>query len=785
MTLHPDGSVTYDPSASSLLQLLAAGDTVVDTFDYTVSDGTGASETAVVAVTVAGKNDNPVANNDLAVVGYQLQAVDYPGATSTTIVGLNNLGIALGTYADASGGHIFTFDGTTFSQIDDDIQLLLDAQGITSSISPQGINDAGVIVGGIAGTSNVVGFTGARGFIYDRTNLLPVRYGVRDSGLADLNNSGLAVGTYASPAGYTTTAFGFTYDNGQVGSVAHPDHTYLRGTWLTDATDAGVLLGNYYPDFYTSARGFVFDGQTWTDVLVPGTTWGYASGINNVGTIVGTQIHQNGADRYGFVFDGANYESFQYPGWTGWTDLQDINDAGVLAGGAAGHGFIARPATSADKDTVFLGRTLSTLSNDTEIDVHDSLATLPETISSTLGATVRILADGRFEYDPGSSTQLQGLFEAESLTDTFTYTLVDSHGGSDTATVSITVFGSGVAGTPPVAMLVDGAVTAGGGDHAFGVRYEDDDAVDVASIDSGDIRVTGPHGFDVAATLVGVDDPNNQTPITATYSISAPGGSWDGADNGTYTILLQAGEVLDVDGHAADAVQLGTLSVEIDAAPTLVVTGTTSASVGEPVVLTLNAVGSFPSDPNDSFTFDLDWENDGIYEERISGQTDSQASHTYAARGLYVIGVRAIDRHAQAATTTHSVHITDYRRVDLSRVFVFARTEGVDVRRNQTFSAGYAVEYSPVVPPHDKSLSKDLAERFSQSRNLSVEASFPLGSTSPTENDPGSRWFLSGAVLDRPLVQVSLRDLALEEMFARLQLDVYFQVPPRRFADRQ
>ena len=85
------------------------------------------------AITITGANDAPVANDDLAVIGYRIQTVDAPGATSTSILGINNHGIVLGTFSDAAGGHIFTYDGTTFTQIEDDLYALALAQGITSS----------------------------------------------------------------------------------------------------------------------------------------------------------------------------------------------------------------------------------------------------------------------------------------------------------------------------------------------------------------------------------------------------------------------------------------------------------------------------------------------------------------------------------------------------------------------------------------------------------------------------------------------------------------------------
>ena len=58
-TTNNGGSVTYDPSGQ--LETLAAGQTATETFDYTVSDGLGGTDTATVTVTIDGVNDAPVA----------------------------------------------------------------------------------------------------------------------------------------------------------------------------------------------------------------------------------------------------------------------------------------------------------------------------------------------------------------------------------------------------------------------------------------------------------------------------------------------------------------------------------------------------------------------------------------------------------------------------------------------------------------------------------------------------------------------------------------------------
>ncbi|MCP4424903.1 MAG: tandem-95 repeat protein, partial [Chloroflexi bacterium] len=59
-----DGSFSYDPTAVIALQALNVGQSIVDTFAYTVIDGGTVSDTATVNVTVTGVNDAPVANDD-------------------------------------------------------------------------------------------------------------------------------------------------------------------------------------------------------------------------------------------------------------------------------------------------------------------------------------------------------------------------------------------------------------------------------------------------------------------------------------------------------------------------------------------------------------------------------------------------------------------------------------------------------------------------------------------------------------------------------------------------
>ncbi len=137
--------------------------------------------------------------------------------------------------------------------------------------------------------------------------------------------------------------------------------------------------------------------------------------------------------------------------------------------------------------------------------------------------------------------------------------------------------------TNPTASLTAGNVTTGGGNtYTFTVTYSDNVAVNVSTLNSNDIVVTGPNGFSQAATFVSVNTNTNGTPRTATYSVSTPGGSWDVTDNGTYTVTLQANQVADSSGQFAAAGSLGTFAVNVPdtTAPTASLTASNLTSGG-------------------------------------------------------------------------------------------------------------------------------------------------------------------------------------------------------------
>jgi hypothetical protein len=121
---------------------------------------------------------------------------------------------------------------------------------------------------------------------------------------------------------------------------------------------------------------------------------------------------------------------------------------------------------------------------------------------------------------------------------------------------------------PPTAAATFAGVTAAGGtSYQFTVTYADNLNVSVATLDGLDVVVTGPNGFSAPATFVGVNVNSDGSPRVGTYRFTPPGGSWDAADSGSYTVSVQAGQVADTHGNFVAAGGLGSFSMQLAPAP--------------------------------------------------------------------------------------------------------------------------------------------------------------------------------------------------------------------------
>jgi len=119
---------------------------------------------------------------------------------------------------------------------------------------------------------------------------------------------------------------------------------------------------------------------------------------------------------------------------------------------------------------------------------------------------------------------------------------------------------SGPDRSPPRAILVTHHPDNRGAQTRIVVRYIDDRGIDRTTLDDHDILVTGPNGFSQSAKLVRIRGSRADT--RATYSIDAPGGKWNRADQGRYTVTLRRRQVADTAGNFAPETELGRFRVQ-------------------------------------------------------------------------------------------------------------------------------------------------------------------------------------------------------------------------------
>jgi VCBS repeat-containing protein len=106
LTLNADGGYSYRlDNSMAAVQALRAGNTLLDAFSYEVIDAAGATDRATLNISIQGRNDTPVAQND------SNTAVEAGGANNAT-PGLNPSGNVLANDTDVDGnGEVLSVTG--------------------------------------------------------------------------------------------------------------------------------------------------------------------------------------------------------------------------------------------------------------------------------------------------------------------------------------------------------------------------------------------------------------------------------------------------------------------------------------------------------------------------------------------------------------------------------------------------------------------------------------------------------------------------------------------------
>ncbi len=96
------------------------------------------------------------------------------------------------------------------------------------------------------------------------------------------------------------------------------------------------------------------------------------------------------------------------------------------------------------------------------------------------------------------------------------------------------------------------------------IRYTDDFGIDASTLGNDDVQLVRSNGSVVSnGRLMTANTIRDRTSLSIPYEFPAPGGAWDPADNGTYSIVVRNGAVRDVSGNTILGATLGAVTVNI------------------------------------------------------------------------------------------------------------------------------------------------------------------------------------------------------------------------------
>ncbi|WGM40072.1 VCBS domain-containing protein [Caulobacter sp. NIBR1757] len=620
LTLNADGSYSYaiDNAHAAVNALRLSTDTLTDSFTYTVTDTAGATSSTTLTITVHGANDAPVAVAD---TGTAVEAGTAAGSNATGNVLTNDTDVDTGdsktvtaltggtvgsALAGAYGSLTLNADGTysyAVNNASSAVQALrtsaqtltesftytvTDAAGATSAttltITIQGANDAPVAVAdtGSATEAGTSAGSNASGNVLTNDTDVDGGDGKTVSALSGGVVGSASAGAYGALTLNANGTYSYAVDNGNAAVNA-----LAAGQTLTDvftytvadtagatsqatltitvngandapvavadtgsATEAGTAPGSNATGNVLANDTDVDSGDALTVAALDGGTLGAA--LN--GDFGALTLNADGS--YSYVVNEAAVNSLRtFADTVSDTFTYTVRDAAGATSTASltitTHGANDAPvavddagAASKDGDGVPIDAVGNVLTNDTDVDSGDS-KTVSAITGGTVGAgligqhgTLTLNADGSYRYvTDESDPAVLALGPTDSLTETFTYTLTDTAGATDTAVLTITVYGANEApvAVADVATAVEAGVAAGT-DPSGNVLTNDTDE------DAGDTQEVTQVQFGATVGTLG-------SALAGAYgslTLNADGSYAYVVDNGNATVnaLRTAGETL-------------------------------------------------------------------------------------------------------------------------------------------------------------------------------------------------------------------------------------------------
>jgi VCBS repeat-containing protein len=486
------GSVSWNASSQTIhynpgtaFDYLAVGETDTDTFQYAVSDGHGGSANATVTVTIDGVNDNPtpVADDEttdenaaLDIPAASLLANDKdPEGDTLTVTGVTTTGTKGSVSWNATSQTVHYDPGTVFNSLsvnttdtDSFGYTVSDGHGGTATatvtVTINGVNDNPTAGNDeeSTGENTAAVFTDLLANDHDPdTNdtltIASVDTSGGTKGTVSVVSGGKSVhydpGTAFDYLGQGLTAndtFGYTVSDGHGGTATATVTVTINGANdnPTPVNDTVSTSENTAADF-TNLLANDGDPDTGDKDLLTITSVDTSGGTKGTVTINSgsKSVHYNPGTAFDYLGQGltAN-DTFGYTASDGHGGTATATVTVTING--------ANDNPTPVNDTVSTGENTAAdfnnlLANDGDPDTGDKellTITSVDTGGGTKG-TVSIISGGEgVHYDPGMS--FNNLGRSQTTTDSFDYTVSDGHGGTASATVTVTIIG---ANDPPIA----------------------------------------------------------------------------------------------------------------------------------------------------------------------------------------------------------------------------------------------------------------------------------------------------------------------------------------------
>ncbi len=445
---------------------LSKGELATLTIPFTITDGDGDSKSAVYQVTITGINDVPVIVGSPVVTGSVSDIAETSAQNPALDAGLQSTGGSV-SFADADVSDrphaSFTLQGLATS----DGVVLTDAQA-------NALKAAFSITEAAGNTNN---------------GTINWNYSIQESALDFLGKDQTVTLTYNikvddGHGGSVSQAVTVTVNGANDDPVANNDvFASVPNGWTLDAANGHVYTfkqtgnGETWDQARADAAGLLADGKSYLATITSAEEQNVVIGVVNKGGENNLIAYLGGTDEgheghwvwatgpeAGQAFDYTHWEPGEPNNSNGNENVLWLygqfrdglwNDApggtGLTFGGYQ-FGFVAEAGqpgsyyAAINEDNAYTIDAKLLLANDTTVDAGETLKVIGFDKNSAvagisaLGAAVTF--DGTsFKYDPSKAASVQSLAAGEKATDTFSYTISDSHGGYSTATVTVTVEG--------------------------------------------------------------------------------------------------------------------------------------------------------------------------------------------------------------------------------------------------------------------------------------------------------------------------------------------------------